>query len=295
MTKLRMNHQRGDRSGFGKLGIRVFLFFAVVIAGFVYLYRSLGQISIGESQKATKADLYYLPDGGNGEFVSHTYFNLSYIEKHEQAEWVAYELTKSSLQAPNVDRHDRFNTDPLVSSKSAHHKDYSNSGYSRGHLAPAGDMAFSETAMRESFYMSNMSPQLRNFNGGIWRELEENVRDWAYTRDKVIVITGPILNDHLDKKIGKNRVTVPNEFYKIILDPKKDECVAFIIPNKRSDRQLTEYQVSINRIEELTQLDFFKDFYDDKQEEEIESKKGIGKWVFDNKRFRDRINKWNKQ
>ena len=92
----------------------------------------------------------------------------------EQAEWVYYSLSQSNLLAPKVPRFDYFNPDPKVKSKSAVHSDYSNSGYTRGHLVPAGDMSYDKQGMKECFYMSNMSPQPRVFNNGIWKELERD-------------------------------------------------------------------------------------------------------------------------
>jgi endonuclease G len=120
-------------------------------------------------------DYNWLPTS-KGNIVEHTFYSLSYIEKYEQAEWVAYNISDEQLKKPNVKRTDWFETDPKVITGSAKHSDYKGSGYTRGHLVPAGDMAFEELAMKETFFMSNMSPQIRSFNNGIWRELEEQSR-----------------------------------------------------------------------------------------------------------------------
>ena len=96
----------------------------------------------------------------------YTGFTLEYDESTEQAFWVAYELTRSEV-ARTVRRTDDFRPDPNISTGSAILSDYKGSGYDRGHLAPAGDMKFSRQTMIESFYMSNMSPQLPAFNRGI--------------------------------------------------------------------------------------------------------------------------------
>jgi len=202
------------------------------------------------------------------------------VEKHEQAEWVAYQLTKSSLLAPNVKRADKFRPDYDVNSGSAFHKDYTRSGYTRGHMAPAGDMAFNKEAMNESFYMSNMSPQLAECNAGIWRDLEELVRDWAFDRNELVVISGPMLNRPIIKKIGKNKVSVPSAFYKIILDANKNESASFIIPNEGSNRHLKEFATSIDEIEKETGIDFFTDLLNDDEEERVESKSDVRSWDF---------------
>src|SRR6056297_2800745 len=158
----------------------------------------------------------FLPTSTTGQVVEHTHYTLSYDEQHEQAEWVAYELTASEVNG-SYDRTDNFRKDPKVSTGSASLSDFKGSGYDRGHLAPAGDMSFSYTAMSESFYLSNMSPQEASFNRGIWRQLESQVRDWAQNNGSVYVVTGGIL-DGSYQDIGPNDVTVPSDYYKVILD-----------------------------------------------------------------------------
>ena len=137
--------------------MRKFLFpVLVLIQSFIY----------PQSQK------FELPKTLSGEqIIYHTGYTLSYNEKHEQANWVAYELTAQEL-AGTVKRKDSFKSDPMVKSESASLADYRKSGYDRGHLIPAADMKWSTTAMSESFYMSNMSPQSPSFNRGIWKKLE---------------------------------------------------------------------------------------------------------------------------
>ena len=122
-------------------------------------------------------EIDYLPTSTTGQIIEHTHYTLSYSEQHEQAEWVAYELTASEVNG-SYDRTDNFRRDPEVETGSASLADFKGSGYDRGHLAPAGDMSFSLTAMSESFYLSNMTPQETGFNRGIWRQLESQVRDW---------------------------------------------------------------------------------------------------------------------
>ena len=104
------------------------------------------------------------------QIVNHLGYSLSYNEKNEQASWVAYELTADQVRG-TVKRKDSFRSDPLIKTGSASLSDYKGSGYDRGHLAPAADMKWSTTAMSESFFMSNMSPQLPGFNRGIWKKL----------------------------------------------------------------------------------------------------------------------------
>ncbi len=286
MLKLRTNHARRDRSGFGSLGIRLVIFVLLMGVAFVFIYRNLTKAMSNQDSVEVQhvEDRFFLPTAASGEIVHHKYYSLSYVEKHEQAEWVAYQLTKSSLLAPNVKRAEKFRPDYDVKTGSAFHRDYSNSGYTRGHMAPAGDMAFNKEAMNESFYMSNMSPQLKECNAGIWRELEELVRDWAFDRNELIVVAGPMLNRPIVKKIGRNKVSVPTAFYKIILDPSQNESTSFIIPNENTNRPLKDFAVSIDQIEDETGIDFFNDLLNDDVEEAMESKTMTGKWRFHGRR-----------
>jgi endonuclease G len=233
----------------------------------------------------------YLPSVSGGELILHQHYALSYLEKYEQAQWVAYELTTEELNVPRVPRTDWFYADDAVKTQSAVHRDYSNSGFTRGHLAPAADMAFDTLAMRESFYMSNISPQQRAFNGGIWRELEELVRDWARDAGSLYVVTGPVLNDDLKDRIGGNEVVVPESFYKVLFDQtsEKPRGIAFVVPNERSDRPLMTYAVSIDAVEALTGIDFFPSMAVDKWEATFDSRL----WPVDDYRFRKRIEDWN--
>ena len=114
----------------------------------------------------------------NESVVNHFAYTLSYNETCEQANWVAYELTTEETNS-TFKRSNKFITDPLVTTGSADNQDYAESGFDKGHLAPAGDMGWSATAMKESFYYSNMSPQLPGFNRGVWKRVEELVRNWA--------------------------------------------------------------------------------------------------------------------
>lgn len=166
------------------------------------------------------------------DVIAHFAFTLSYNEEHEQANWVAYELTEEETDA-KYKRTDKFIPDLSVKTGTANDTDYRGSGYDRGHLVPAGDMAWSSTASRESFYYCNISPQVPSFNRGIWKKLEGLVREWAKEEKSVFVVTGPVLENNLPT-IGPDKVSVPRYFYKAILDYNEPviKGIGFIIPNK---------------------------------------------------------------
>ncbi|MDX1477230.1 MAG: DNA/RNA non-specific endonuclease [Saprospiraceae bacterium] len=233
-----------------------------------------------------------LASSTSGNLVHHTYFSLSYVEAHEQPEWVAYTLTREMLNAPRVPRTDWFYDDPAVDTESATYKDYSGSGYTRGHLVPAADMAFDTLAMRESFFMSNVSPQDRAFNQGVWRELEEQTRDWARRFGRLHVITGPVFTGEQAEQIGRNGVTVPGAFYKVLVAPNLPEPrgIGFMIPNALSEAPLMTYAVAIDAVEARTGLDLFVGM-----DEELEAAINLADWDVDQRRYQRRIEEWNRQ
>jgi len=196
------------------------------------------------------------------ETVNHKAYSLSYSEQHEQAAWVAYTLTKKETIA-QYERTDNFRPDPLILTESANDNDYKGSGYDRGHLAPAADMAWSAESMSESFFYSNMSPQDPSFNRGIWKKLEEQVRSWAVVYDSVRVITGPVLNDGLST-IGENGVSVPNYYYKVILDNRanRQQAIGFVLANEKSPWPISTFAVSVDSVEKITGLDFYTELED---------------------------------
>lgn len=222
----------------------------------------------------------FLPTSTTKQIVKHNYYTLSYSEEHEQAEWVAYSLDKKDIVYTNFKR-PFFIEDPKVKTKSAHWRNYKKSGYDRGHLCPAGDRKFSKDAFDETFYTSNISPQKHDFNAGIWNKLEQKVRYWTKKYNHLYVITGGILTDSNYKTIGKEKVVVPKAFYKILLDYTQPEikAIAFLLPHKESNKPLYEFVVSIDELEKITKIDFFKDLPDD-LEEKLESSTDYKKWSF---------------
>jgi endonuclease G len=201
----------------------------------------------------------------NEKIISHAGYSFVYSEEHEQAKWIAYELTKEETNSL-FERTDKFLVDPFVSTGTAENSDYADSGYDRGHLAPAADMGWSATAMKESFYFSNMSPQLPGFNRGVWKRLEEMMRSWAIDNSEIYIVTGPVLTTGLPT-IGSNRVSIPSYYYKVILDYTQPEihAIGFILPNASSSASLNTFAVSIDEVESKTGIDFFPALPDDQE------------------------------
>ena len=212
----------------------------------------------------------------NGQFVAHKFYSFLYSEKHEQPFWVNYVLTKDMLLNPITKRKDNFRPDPKVKTGSAELVDYVGSGYDRGHLCPAKDMESSVVGMSESFFMSNMSPQHPSLNRGRWKQLEGQVRKWSLEYDSLIVYCGGVL-DSISDYIGPNKVAVPEYYYKVVYSVKENKGIAFIMPNRKCELDLTQYAVTIDFVESITHIDFFED-YPAELQEYFESKYDARHW-----------------
>lgn len=221
----------------------------------------------------------FLPTSTTNQIVVHNNYTLSYNEKYEQAEWVAYELKKSELKRNNFKR-PYFIDDPKVSTGSASWRNYRHSGYDRGHLCPAGDRRFSKEAFDETFYTSNISPQVNEFNAGIWNTLEQKTRYWAAKYDGIYVVTGGILTKNLET-IGNEDVAVPEYFYKVLLDDSRGQykMIAFLMLAQDSQKPLYDFVVSVDEIEKMTGIDFFPNLSDN-IENKLEKSSDYKDWSF---------------
>ncbi len=225
-------------------------------------------------------DINFIPASGNPDIVKHKYYTLSYVDRYKDAEWVAYKL-EDFMTVGSAKRSNRFKSDPAVQLGSASPADYAKSGYDKGHLCPAADMKWDAEAMDETFYMSNMSPQEPGFNRGIWKKLEEQVREWAVEMKTIYVVTGLVLNDALTTIGSANAVSVPKYFYKIVLqyDEHGSKAIAFLMPNTPSSSSITDYIVPIDSIETLTKINFFPSLTD-QLSDKLEKHVIISNWHF---------------
>lgn len=200
------------------------------------------------------------------EIVRHTGYTVCFNTDRQIPDWVAYVLTDAEVGG-QVPRKDRFVPDPDIPGMRATTDDYKGSGYDRGHMAPAADMKWSEEAMKESFYLSNICPQNRNLNKGDWNDLEEKVRDWAGRYGALCIVCGPVDDTGL-ATIGANDVAVPKRFFKVILrqEGEKFRAMGFLFANQSGSRDLKEYAVSVDRVERETGLDFFSALPDDAED-----------------------------
>lgn len=191
--------------------------------------------------------------------VVHKAYILSYNPNTLCPNWVAYELTAEETEGPWSRKGLRFMPDPDCKSRQADNNDYRNSGYSRGHLAPAGDMKWDSVAMAESFYFTNCIPQDKELNNGRWNQLEMKTRSWAKEYGRVYVVSGPVFLDDDTLRIGYNGVAVPDACYKALLAPIEDgySAVAFVMQNGGENRSIKECAITVNQLEALLRLDLF--------------------------------------
>lgn len=236
--------------------------------------------SVEDAQIAdVKYELPHLSESRSQQIIEHQGYTVSYNHDWLIPNWVAYELTRNETNG-EYPREKKFSPDPQVKGTPVVHQDYSNSGYDRGHMAPAGDMKWSAQAMRESFYTTNICPQNRNNNAGDWKDLEELARDLAYKYGSLYICCGPIVTD-VSKTIGTRKIVVPQAFYKVFLRQKSDgswTSIGFVMPNKAGTRPLMSYMQSVDDVEQATGIDFFYNLPND-IELSIEKEYEIIDWI----------------
>ena len=225
--------------------------------------------------------------------ITHSCMVLVYSEDHEQAKWVSHVITPDIITGRGFRSND-FRPDPKVTTGTAIEKDYflkypkkngdfdyDGFGYDRGHLAPSADFRWSEKALSESYFYSNMAPQRPEFNREIWADLENNIRSYIYRNpeSKLYVTTGGILKEGLpviEKSI--NKVSIPEAFFKVIIDPIKNTGIGFILPNQGTNQPLETFATTIDEVEKITGLDFYQGMPNAK-ENNIESTLNKSNWL----------------
>lgn len=201
------------------------------------------------------------------QVLKHRYLELCYQSEHRLSLWASHILTERQIRG-RQSRTDNYRKDPLVIENPVEASDYRRSGFDRGHLVPAADMKQNYVAMSESFFMTNMTPQRPGFNRGIWQSLERLTRKLVLSQGTAQVVTAPVLKAGLPKL--KKAISIPEKFYKIIFWPDKKLMLAFLIPNQsQSGLKPSDFQVTVDEIEQVTGLDFFS-YLSDSLEEELE-------------------------
>ena len=202
---------------------------------------------------------------------------VSYNPDTKVPNWVAWHLTGEHADGP-IGRSNAFYADNAVPSPRATIEDYKGSGWSRGHMCPAGDNKWSETAMYESFSLVNVCPQNASLNSGLWNSIEIDCRRWAKQYGDIYIVCGPVFMNQEHETIGQNGVFVPEAFFKVVLclnEPLK--ALGFIVRNTDGNRKRDIYYNTIDQVERITGIDFFPILPDD-IENEVESKLDLDLW-----------------
>lgn len=240
----------------------------------VKMDRSYGEESLYAGQPEQTGDgtepLTILPNEG---------FIVGYSDELLNPLWVAYRL----FDVPTLESEDRpanFCTDRRTLARVSH-DDYTGSGYDRGHMAPSYGIAtrYGREAQLETFQMSNVIPQTPKINRQLWKDLEMRVAEkYGLFFSDVWVITGPVFEGEIETMASG--VPIPTAYYKIMVDEHKGKlrALAFLVSKDTPDfTRIRKCLVSIDEVEELTQLDFFPELPDE-MEKELESEKPSRLW-----------------
>lgn len=224
-------------------------------------------------------DLTYVvtAPGLKEEIINYTGMTISFNRELHIPNWVAWELTADEAAGIEA-RADKFYHDPEIEG-CAYPEDYKNSGYDRGHMAPAGDMKWDKTAMQETFCMTNILPQDGGLNRGTWKKIEEKCRARASRDSAVIIICGPVLSEAPREYIGESHVAVPERLFKVVLSPYTEtpRAIGFLMDNGAVPGGMQAVAVTVDEIEALTGHDFFSALPDD-LENELESTVNFNQW-----------------
>lgn len=237
----------------------------------VATFASLGQVAQDPMELPAETD--------DDEIIRHAGYVVSYNNEMFIPNWVAYELTAEELEG-DEERGDRmFSKDPKYRKTQAMREDYSGSGWTKGHMAPAADFRWSSTAMDETFYLTNVCPQDEKLNANDWEYLERQIRNWARKYGRAWVVTGPIVTENKYGRIGDHGVVVPDSFFKAVLVPSgaNYRSIAFVMDNDAKRYWLRDCAMSVNELEEITGIDFFPAL-DDKVENKVEAQFRLSDW-----------------
>jgi endonuclease G len=195
------------------------------------------------------------PDNA-GQYLCRPTYAVRYSYATKTAEYVVEHVTVANISG-TAQRKDDFRPDPEVPAQyAAQLSDYAGQPYDRGHMAPAGNATNDANAMSQTFFLTNMVPQVPNNNRGVWKQIETLARTWVSKQGEMYIISGTIYTPQA-KAIGKG-VGVPDWLFKIIVDPKAHKVITFMLPNTAMDaNDYPKYIVSVADVEKATGIVFF--------------------------------------
>ena len=206
-------------------------------------------------------------------------YTTSYNSQTKTPNWVAWHLTKSHTYGSNQRSNEVFTEDSDVKAPRATDTDYYNSRYDRGHMCPAGDNKWDKQAMEQSFLFTNICPQNHGLNKYEWNDVEMLCRDWAREYGAIDIVCGPVYKSSGEQKtIGKNKVWVPEAFFKVVLCRQgKAKAIGFVYRNEGKKQAMEDAVCTVDEIERLTGMDFFPEL-DDATENRIEATATLSDW-----------------
>lgn len=238
---------------------------AVAAIAVLALYVSGRHTENGRPSCIAAAGLQYvaIADTIPSVMVEYEGFTVSFNAQTHLPNYAVWELTATEADGEGK-RVSNFRADERVAGCPTL-DDYRHSGYDRGHMAPAGDMKWSEQAMEDCHYLTNIAPQVKALNSGAWGTLESNCRNWAKRDSAIIIVCGPVPTDKIPRHIGESNVAVPERFFKVVLAPYANppRGIGFIMPNSRINGGVQATAVTIDEVEAVTGYDFFSALPDD--------------------------------
>lgn len=185
-------------------------------------------------------------------------YTVSYNKEHKIPNWVAWHLTAEHTSGSHRRPGGAWHEDTDVPQPRATFDDYRDSGWSKGHMCPAGDNKWDQDAMYDTFLFTNCCPQDANLNSGDWNQIEMACRRWAQKYGDIFIVCGPILYGTEHETIGPNKVVVPEAFFKVVICLEgKPKGIGFIRKNTDTSRRNDLYVNTINEVERITGMTFF--------------------------------------
>ena len=214
------------------------------------------------------------------KLVVHSNYCSAFHKKRMQPTWVAWTLSAAETRGKQKRANNFLPDTQLRTRYQVTTRDYSNSGYDRGHLCPAADNKYSQLAMDECFLMSNMCPQLHELNAGGWQALEDSCRIWAVREDSIVVVAGSVFQSRRPPFIGtQHKVAVPDAFFKVVLSlrPGHEKAIGFLFSNSKTPQSVEGAACQVREVERIARLNFFPQL-PQKQQDALETKSSLADW-----------------
>lgn len=239
--------------------------------------RQFSLVSCAQRQEVRVGEGVERPAPIEGEIVlEKKTYTVSYNQETRCPNWVAWKLTAEHTDGPY--KRANFYEEDDVPEPRATLRDYKGSGWSRGHMCPAGDNKWDSEAMAESFSLVNVCPQNARLNSGVWNSIEMDCRKWARKYGEVYVVCGPVYLNKAHEAIGPNEVVVPEAFFKVVLCLKgKPKAIGVVVKNTEGAKKKDLYYNTLDQVERITGYDFFPSLPDD-IEKKVEARANIREW-----------------